>query len=57
MHPHEVPHQHVHMELPKELYEAIKRLHPGYGGVTQALRKLVSDYVEKHTAKRQGEAA
>jgi metal-responsive CopG/Arc/MetJ family transcriptional regulator len=57
MHPHSEPHQHVHIELPKEVYEALKRLHPRYGERSRVIRKLIASYVKECTLKHEREAA
>jgi hypothetical protein len=45
MHPHEIEHVDVHIQLPKAVYDEIKKLHPGYGGVSEIIRRLCAEYV------------
>lgn len=49
MQPHAEPHVHVHLELPKSAYEKLKKLHPGYGEVSNVMRRLVVSYVASKT--------
>ena len=53
MKPHGKPHVHVHWEIPKDIYEDLTRIHPGYGERSRVVRNLLAAYVARRKADSQ----
>jgi len=56
MNPHSEPHVHVHIEIEKTSFDALRKLHTRYGERSRVIRQLLTDYLAE-TDSLDGEAA
>jgi hypothetical protein len=45
MKPNPFPMVHIHLEIERATWNALKKMHPGYGELSQVVRQLLNAYV------------